>query len=184
MRSRSITKPIKYPEKFKPLGRGLPRTRRPQLKIVKTPRAPKTADVAINPLERQAWPKGERFRDKKASLPERRVIWWLINKSGLEPGDFEFQPEYLGGRQLKGGLVCDFAMLTIMPGAVVIWEVEGETWHEAAWKQIKDRLRKATLLTLPGVEMVISLQERDINRSDPSRDAVCEDAMKLIERAA
>lgn len=182
MRIRSIDRPVKYAPSLKPL-----KTVKPKLKfhpqVTKTPEGRYTGDKATDPLERQAWPKGKDFLGKRASLPERRVIWWLLNNGFKPGGDFEFQPDYLGGRLMKGGLVADFAMYNIMPGEVVIWEVQGTTWHEGGWREYRDEARKGTLLNIKGVAHLINLKESDIIRSDGSRNEVCEDAMRLLEWA-
>lgn len=182
MRERSVETKIWRPPGDRPLTTGLPRFKR-ELHIIKTPHGRWTGDVAFDPLEVQAWPKGQRFLGQRASLPERRVIWWLLHRAQLVPvADFSFQNPYLGGRILHGGLVSDFDIYTIVPGQVVIWEVQGETWHQAAWKQQKDETRRATLLTMREVFAVINLQESDVNRSDAERDRTCERAWQLVER--
>ena len=84
---------------------------------------------------------------------------------------------------MKGGLVADFAMYNIAPGEVVIWEVQGTTWHKGGWREYRDEARKGTLLNIEGVAHLINLKESDIIRSDDSRNEVCEDAMRLIEWA-
>lgn len=184
MRRRSVTANIGSPPKLKPTTTGLPRGKGiPD--FPKTPRGVYTGDRAVDWRERQAWPKDTRFMEKLASLPERRVIWWLLYRAEpkLEPyRDFEFQPEFLGGRVVRGGLVSDFALYNVVPGQIVLWEVEGTTWHAAGWRQMRDEARKAKLLTFPEVFAVLSLKEIDINHSDESRNQVCEDAMRLIER--
>jgi hypothetical protein len=180
VRIRSVDRPIKYAEAVRPLKTVKPKFKA-QPQVTKTPEGRYTGDKAIDPLERQAWPKGKDFLGKIASLPERRVIWWLL-KNGFQPGaDFEFQPDYLGGRLIKGGLVADFAVYNILPGETVIWEVQGTTWHEAGWKEYRDEARKGTLLNIEGVAYLINLKESDIIRSDDSRNSVCEDAMRLLE---
>lgn len=181
MRHRSTTTNIAAPPKDKPFTARLPREEGiPD--FPKTRRGQYAGDRAIDWREKEAWPKNTRFLNKLASLPERRIIWWLLFRAKLVPGaDFEFQPDFLGGRIVRGGLVSDFAIYTVIPGQVVLWEVEGTTWHRAAWKQLRDQARKQILLTLPEVFAVISLKEGDVNHSDRKRDQICEDAMRLIE---
>lgn len=182
MRERSLETRIWKPPYDRPLTTGVPRFKQ-ELHIIKTPHGRRTGDVAFDPLEVQAWPKGQRFLGQRASLPERRVIWWLVHRAQLAPvADFGFQTPYLGGRILPGGLVSDFDIYTIVPGQVVIWEVQGETWHEAAWMQQKDEARRQMLLVMPEVFAVINLQEHDVNRSDADRDRLCEEAWQLLER--
>lgn len=180
MRRRSVTRNLSKAPKFKKLS-----TRKiitiQQPKIVKTRRGEYTGDKATDPLEREAWPKGTRYHSKLASLPERRVIWWLLHRSGLTEDEWDFQPDFLGGRAVRGGLVSDFALYTIWPGEIILWEVQGTTWHKAAWKVLKDRERAAMLLNIEGVAAVINLKEADIIRSDHSRDDVCGDALRVIQ---
>lgn len=154
-----------------------------QPEIATTRRGRYTGDLAFDPLEVQAWPKGAKFMGHPCSLPERRVIWWLLHRANLEPWrDFEFQPPFLGGRIVVGGLVPDFAIYTIAPGYTVLWEVEGTTWHVGRWKEMRDEERRQKLLVFPQVLAVISIKEVDVNRSDASRNRVCEAAMRLEER--
>jgi hypothetical protein len=146
----------------------------------KTRRGQYAGDKATDPLEKQAWPKGTRYMGKRASLPERRVIWWLLNRTDLQQGvDWEFQSDYLGGRVVRGGLVSDFALYTIFVGEIVLWEVLGTTWH--AWTKVKDEARKGILLNIKNIAAVIDLKEEDIIHSDRSRDDVCEAAMRVEE---
>jgi hypothetical protein len=44
--------------------------------------------------------------------------------------NFEFQVPYLGGREIMGGQVVDFVVLTL-PLPTPLW-VQGEYWHETA----------------------------------------------------
>jgi len=179
MRHRSVTRSAPKAPKFRPMGRKYVVSER-QPKIPKTRRGRYTGDKATDPLEKQAWPKGQRFMGKRASLPERRVIWWLLNRTSWEAGvDWQFQADYLGGRILRGGMVADFSIYSIWPGETVIWEVLGTTWHVAAWKQLKDEERKAKLLNL-GAAAVIDLKEEDIIRSDRERDRMCEAAREVM----
>ena len=181
MRHRSIARGIPKVPKFKPMGRKYV-TSPKQPSFPKTRRGRYTGDKATDPLEKQAWPKGTKYMGKRASLPERRVIWWLLNRTDLQQGvDWEFQPDYLGGRIVRGGLVSDFALHTIFPGEIILWEVLGTTWHAAAWKVLRDDARKGTLLNIKGIAAVIDLKEEDISRSDRSRDEVCEAAMRAEE---
>ncbi|RKY68958.1 MAG: hypothetical protein DRQ02_02675 [Candidatus Latescibacterota bacterium] len=181
MRVRSVDTDISKLPGDRPLTTSLPRAT--ELDIVKTPRGRRTGDATFDPLEVQAWPKGQRFLNQRASLPERRVIWWLLYRAKLRPGiDFNFQNPYLGGRILHGGLVSDFDIYTIVPGHIVIWEVQGTTWHKAAWKQQKDEARRVTLLAMKEIFAVINLRESDINRGDAERDRLCESAWRLIDR--
>lgn len=183
MRVRSVKTEIHKPPYDRPLTTGIPRFKQGP-HIIKTPHGRRTGDVAFDPLEVQAWPKGQRFLGQRASLPERRVIWWLLHRAQLVPvADFSFQNPYLGGRILHGGLVSDFDIYTIVPGQVVIWEVQGETWHMAQWKQQKDEARRQMLLVMPEVFAVINLQEHDVTRSDADRDRLCEEAWQLIEHS-
>lgn len=182
MRHRSVDRPVDNPPGFKELGTRRLRFRQ-HSQFPKTRRGKYTGDIAFDALEVQAWPKGTEFLGQPASLPERRVIWWLLHRAQLTPGvEFEFQPDFLGGRILRGGLVADFGILTTVPGMIVLWEVEGETWHRGRWRELRDEARRAKLLTFPEVFAVLSLKEIDINRSDRSRDEVCEMAMRLQER--
>ena len=179
MRHRSVKRGAPKAPKFKPMGREYI-TSPKQPSFPKTRRGQYTGDRATDPLEKQAWPKGTRYMGKRASLPERRVIWWLLNRTSLQQGvDWEFQSDYLGGRVVRGGLVSDFALYTIFAGEIVLWEVLGTTWH--AWTKVKDEARKGTLLNIKGIAAVIDLKEEDIIHSDRSRDEVCEAAMRVEE---
>ena len=181
MRHRSVVRGSPKAPKFKKMGRGYVISEK-QPSFPKTRRGRYTGDKATDPLEKQAWPKGTKYMGKRASLPERRVIWWLLNRTNLQQGvDWEFQPDYLGGRIVRGGLVSDFALYTIFPGEIILWEVLGTTWHQAAWKILKDDARKGTLLNIKGIAAVIDLKEADIIRSDRSRDEVCEAALRVEE---
>lgn len=182
MRYRSVKANISRMPGYKPLATGKPRLSQHPT-ITHTPAGRRTGDLAFNPLEVQAWPKNQRFLGQRASLPERRVIWWLLNRARQVAGaDFSFQNPYLGGRILHGGLVSDFDIYSIVPGQIVIWEVQGTTWHKGLWKQQKDEVRRATLLLIPEVFAVLNLHERDINRNDAERDRLCEAAWRLIKR--
>lgn len=179
MRHRSVKRKAPKAPKFKPMGQKYI-TSPKQPSFPKTRRGQYAGDKATDPLEKQAWPKGMRYMGKRASLPERRVIWWLLNRTDLQQGvDWEFQSDYLGGRVVRGGLVSDFALYTIFAGEIVLWEVLGTTWH--AWTKVKDEARKGTLLNIKNIAAVIDLKEEDIIHSDRSRDEVCEAAMRVEE---
>jgi len=182
MRYRSVARPVDTPPGDNRIGGRRLRFRQ-HSEFPKTRRGRYTGDIAFDALEVQAWPKGSEFMGQPASLPERRVIWWLLHRAHLTPGmDFEFQPDFLGGRILRGGLVADFGLHTPVPGYVVLWEVEGTTFHLGRWREFRDEARRQKLLAFPEVFAVLSLAEVDINRSDRSRDETCEMAMRLQEK--
>jgi len=182
MRYRSVDRAVDKPPGDKLIGGRRLRFRQ-HSEFPKTRRGRYTGDIAFDALEVQAWPKGSEFMGHPASLPERRVIWWLLHRAHLTPGvEFEFQAGFLGGRVVRGGLVADFSIYTIAPGYIVLFEVEGTTWHMGRWKEMRDEARRQTLLKFPEVFAVIQLKEVDINASDRSRDETCEMAMRLQEK--
>jgi len=176
--------------------------RLPKLRTTKTRLRHKVSDVqrgrqkgapaVIKPdLERQAWPKDkvyicpENGPQEQATLPERRVLWWLLYKSGLKPGRWAFQSDFMQRQTLwQNNPVADFVIYKTS-GGVMVWEVLGWKWHGTSWQRQRDYARRILILSrrhrgLP-VTDYIEIWDKDINFSDSRRDRVCEAAMEGVE---
>lgn len=146
--------------------------------------------VELKPdLEKQAWPKGKPYIDPRTgpqigTLPERRVLWWLLYKADLKPTDFEFQSDWRQAGTLFQVALADFVIYN-MAGGVLVWEVMGTHWHALPWHKARDYLKRLRVMAsrhngLP-VLFYIELWERDLNLSDSRRNHVCERAMQGVE---
>ena len=148
------------------------------------------AVVWAQDLEKEAWPKDEPFNDpitgpQTGTLPERRVLWWLLYRAKLRPGvDFCFQTDFLGGREQPGGVVADFVLFE-PTGGVLGWEILGEYWHTSYSDRHKsvDKTLRLLGISFRGepLTQIIGLWESDINESDSKRDRICEMALKGIQ---
>ena len=65
-----------------------------------------------------------------------------LEKMGVR---YKFQQDFLGGRQVKGGFVLDFLVLTV-PLPTPVW-VHGEYWHKGKQRAI-DAFQEATIFWL------------------------------------
>lgn len=183
---------------LKPLRQRGPRTtgvsrrkpRKPDTGRAERPRWRQAPLVLQEDLEKQAWPKEKPYPDfyngaQKGTLPERRVLWWLLYRGKVERHNFQFQTDFLGGRLGIGGGVADFAIYNQMAGGILVWEVMGEEWHILPWHQKRDAARKMHILSTKfngwPVVAYVELWERDINYSNARRDQICEAGLKGVQ---
>ena len=188
-----MLKPIRKVRKHSPRSAGIAAIKSQQgipSGRARRPRWREAPNTIPQDLEREAWPKNVPYVDMAngaqiGTLPERRVLWWLVYRSKLSPNDFEFQTDFLGGRARVGGGVADFVIYSYSPGGVMVWEVLGEEWHSNTWQRNRDYTRRMIVTStrfhgLPVVQY-IEMWEHDINFSDARRDELCEAALAGIQ---
>lgn len=182
----SPLKKLKKPKGLKGLS-GLGRKEKlPPLPDLAEP--PQIASVSDDELARLIDVLGDRNLAKKllklkqkfpdGTMPELVVMEYL-DRNGV---GYEFQKWLLGGRQLRGGQVVDFA---VDRGThTLIWEVQGTYWHTRPGNPQRDEAQKFALLGLSvfgkPVKGVISLWESRL-MSKYERKGVLEMAMSGIE---
>lgn len=120
--------------------------------------------------------KAKKYPD--ATLPELVALEWLERRQI----PFVFQQWLLGGRAIRGGQVVD--MVVDAGPEVLIWEIQGDYWHQRPGQPQMDEAQKFALmgLTVFGkrVKAVVSLWERRLMNKQ-LRQPVLEMAMSGIE---
>ena len=137
-------------------------------------------DILVD-LEAQAWPKGVPYGDQMAgaqigTLPERRVLWWLLYRKKLSPVEFIFQSDTFGMPATPVAVQNDFVIFR-GPSAIV-WEIQGEQWHYRFNQRTRDAAKMMRVLGqwVAGhrVTDYVEIWEHDINMSNSRRNDVCD----------
>lgn len=146
------------------------------------------ADDIVFDAEAQAWPKDIPYGDllsgpQTGTLPERRVLWWILHRKKLSPVEFIFQSDTFGMPSTPGAVQSDF--IIFRQGTAIVWEVQGEQWHYRYSQRRQDAARRLLVMgqMINGHRITdyVDIWEHDVNMSDARRDIVCEMAYNGIE---